>query len=347
MADLTLIRQADMTLSKCGRPLMPEGVTCVPWPKSYFYQKYLVNNDTVPPYPPSSNEAIEIQADTKFVLSSLKGMVYGGVTSPAAALQSWGAIYLQLQMPSGRMINNLLADAAPFCGFGSGRKVWANPIPCPAGSKIFVTIDDSIAGFSGDIGNFSIMLFFEGSLYYFLRPNGSTPPKTASVVQMASALPRYFFSSPNQNILAPEWAVSGLDGQQCHTETPAGYEDDQFTYSNNANGQLAATFSEAAPVATTIQIQIGDDADFLAQEFMFNAVAGNIAPTFFGRIRTSLGGSSYCDDYVPLNNMRIHRNWLLKRGIQVFIDVYGISNGGDATTTLYVYLKGEKRRRAA
>ena len=76
-------------------------------------------------------------------------------------------------------------------------------------------------------------------------------------------------------------------------------------------------------------------------------MAGNIAPTFFGRIRTSLGGSSYCDDYVPLNNMRIHRNWFLKRGIQVFIDVYGISNGGDATTTLYVYLKGEKRRRAA
>ena len=108
MADLTLICSGHDAFEMWASADALKASPACRGRSQYFYQKYLVNGDTVPPYPPSSNEAIEIQADTKFMLSSLKGMVYGGVTSPAAALQSWGAIYLQLQMPSGRMINNLL-----------------------------------------------------------------------------------------------------------------------------------------------------------------------------------------------------------------------------------------------
>lgn len=339
----SLLRQGDLILSKCGRPVLPDGATCVPWPKKYYYQKYFVNPATVPPYPPDTNEAIEISADTRFMLKSMQGMVYGGVTSPAASLTNWGNIYLQLQLPGGRMLQNLLTDATPYAGFGSARMVWNNPIPCPAGSKLFVTIDDSIAQFSGDLGNFTILLLFEGALYYFLRPDGSTPPAARTMADKAACLPRYFFSSPNQNILAPEWMVSGLDGEQCHLETPRGKEDDAFTYSNS---QQPSVFSEAEPVATTITIQIGDDADFLVRRFMFNLVVGDVAPTFFGRIRTSLGSESYCDDYVPLQNMRGHKDWFLRKGLQVYIDVFAISNGGDGNTTLYVYLEGAKRRAA-
>jgi hypothetical protein len=60
-----------------------------------------------------------------------------------------------------------------------------------------------------------------------------------------------------------------------------------------------------------------------------------------------LGGSSICNDYVPLNNMRLIKDWTLKAGLQAYIDVYAITNGGSSTTTLYVYLEGCKRRRGA
>lgn len=334
-----------MALSKCGRPIMPTGVTCVPWPKKYYYQKYFTNPDDVPPYPPDTNEAIEIAADTKFMLKSMSGMVYGGALAPASAapLLSWGAIYIQIQMPSGRMLQNVLTDAQPYTGFGSSRMVWNNPIPCAAGSKIFVTIDDSIAGFSGALGNFTVMLLFEGALWYFLRSNGATPPARVRTVQDSAAhKARYFFASPNQNILAPEWMVSDLAGDQPHPETPVGMVDDAFTYSNS---NQPAVFSEAAPVATTITIQIGDDADFLTRRIMFQEVVGNLAPTFFGRFRSPLGGSDFTNDYIPLNNLRIPKDWMLPRGLQVYIDVFGITNGGDSNTTLYVYLEGCKRRR--
>lgn len=343
MADLSLIRQADLVLSKCGRPQVPKGVVCVPIPKKYFYQKYFVNPDTVPPYPPDTNEPIEIAADTTFMLKALSGMVYGGVLVPASAapLLSWGAVYLQIQYPSGRMLQNVLTDAQPYTGFGSNRMVFDKPIPCPAGSKLFVTVDDSISGFTGALGNFTVMLLFEGALHYFLKPSASTPPVAANPTDSAAALPRYYFRSPNQNILAPEWMVSGLDGVQCHRETPQGLEDDAFTYSNS---QQPAVFDEASPVATTIRIQVGSDADFLCRRIMFQTLAGDIAPTFYGRIRTALGGSEFTNDYVPLNNHRIHRDWFLRRGIQVYIDVFGTPNGGGSDTTLYVYLEGAKRR---
>ena len=324
---------------------MPQGVTCVPWPKKFLYQKYFVNPASIPPYPPDTNEAIEIVADTNFMLKSLSGLIYGGVATAfaASALTSWGALYIQIQLPSGRMLQNVLTDATPYTGYGSGRMVWDKPIPCPSGSKIFVTVDDSIAGFSGSVGNFTLMLLFEGALYYFLKSDASTPPGAPNVADSAALMPRYWFRSPNQNILAPEWMVSGLDGQQCHQETPAGMADDAFTYSNS---QQPTLFSETDPVATTIQIQIGSDADFLCRRIMFQTVAEAVSPTFYGRIRTALGGSEYTNDYIPLQNMRVHRDWFLKRGVQVYIDVYGIPNPGGSIgkTALYVYLEGAKRR---
>ena len=337
-----------MVLSKCGRPLMPQGVVCVPWPKKYLYQKFFTNPATVPPYPPDSNEAIEVAGDTEFRLKALSGMVYGGVTPTPGPLQNWPSIYLQIQLPSGRMMSNLLEDAAPYAGFGSGRLVWNTPIACPPRSKLFVTIDSSISGFSGTMGNFTVMLLFEGALYYYLQADASTPPKAVNPADSAAAQPRFYYRSPNQNILAPEHVMAGLDGEQCHPETPPGLEDDAFTYSNTGTSAQTAVFSESAPVATTIVMQISEDADFLTRRVMFNLVVGDVAPTFFGRIRTSLGGpTSLCDDYVVLNNMRIPKSWPLRKGMQVYIDVYAISNGGTGNTTLYVYLEGCKRRAAA
>lgn len=336
MAKTALLPAASVALTKCGRPVAPKGQACVDLYKLYYYQKQFLITGTAPPYPPDTNEQVEIAADTIFTLQAISGLSFLG---PASSELLLGLMYVQIQFPSGRFQQNLLADLIPDAGYGSGRLVFPEEIICPPGSHIFITLDASIARYSwtGAQPPFTVLLAFEGSLRYYVPGNALV----RSVKDSAGALPRYFGATPNQNAIAPEWFGSGLDGVQCHEETPRGLEDDAFTYSN---GITPAVFSEAAPVAQTITITIESTSDFLCRRILFTQSVGDVAPTFYGRIRTSLGGSSFCNDYIPLNNMRVFRDWNLKRGLTVYIDVFGTTNGGDGNTTLYVWLQGCKRR---
>ena len=340
MANTDLLKQADLVLTKCGRPIIPRGH--VPIPKKFYYTKFFQLPDSAPPYPPDTNEAVENSSGYTFLLRALSGIAFTNATSSLI-----GLMYFQIQYPDGTYFQNQLSDLVTSCGFGSGRLPFAQPIEVPPGSKLFVTLDASISAntWSGDAppgGGFSVSLFFEGVCLFPLAGAGNSPG-VRSPQDSAASLDR-FFASPNQNILTAEPMGAGLDGVQCHPETPAGFLDDPFIYSNSA---VPAVFSEAQPVATTIKVQIESTSDFLCQRIMFGLVVGDVAPTFFGRLRTSLGGSAICNDYVPLNNMRLIKDWSLKAGLQAYVDVYAITNGGNSTTTLYVYLEGCKRRRGA
>ena len=44
-----------------------------------------------------------------------------------------------------------------------------------------------------------------------------------------------------------------------------------------------------------------------------------------------------------MRTMRLHKDWHVRKGAQVFIDIFGISNGGNSTTTVFVFLEGVKR----
>jgi hypothetical protein len=325
---------------------MPVGVTCIDLPKKFLYQNYLAMPSApwgtgAGPYPPDSNEAKEVAGDTVFMLKSLSGMQVSGINALNLVP---GLVYLQIMYPSGRMMQNVLADSVADLGYGSGRLAFDQPIPCPAGSKFFITLDTSISGFSGG-GTYGVVTaaLLEGALRYFLKANGSTPPQVRSAKDSAALLPRFFFDSPNQNLMAPEWMVSGRDGEQCYPECPDGFADSPFVYSNST---VPAVFSESAPVATTIEIPIEAWADFLVRRIMFSIQASDVAPTFFIRLRTSLGGSSVTNDYMPMQTLRMHKDWFLRRGVQAYIDVFAISNGGTGNTTVYVFLEGVKRGQA-
>ena len=343
MPDSRLIRQADQIFSKCGRPILPGGKTCVDIFKAFQYQTYLVTTGTVPPYPAVSNAPKEISGDTVFMLKAISGINFNSMIGDAPPL-AYGALYLQVMMPNGRMIQNQLTDAGPDLGFGSGRLVLDNPIPCPPGCQIFLALDLSTSGFSGTLGNFSVAMLLEGGLRYFLESDASTPAPRRSAADSAARLPRYYPDTPNQNIIAPEWMTSGLNGEICDSETPAGMRDEAFTYSNTL---APAVFSESDPVATNIQITIQSTTDFLARRMFFFVQAGDVAPTFFYRLRTSLGGSSITNDYIEANSQRFHKDWFIRRGITIYVDIFGLPNGGDSTTSLIVYFEGVKRGRAA
>lgn len=317
---------------------MPAGLTCVDLPKKFFYQNVNVISGAFgppDPYPPDSNEAKEIACDTVFMLKAIRGL-------PAQSANFPGIYYFQLMYPSGRVMQNVLADISPDLGFGSGATIFDQPIPCPPASKFFITLDTSISGNSSDAGvTLSMALLLEGAVRYFLKGGSAALVPTAQ--DSAGSAPRFFYDSPNQNLMAPEWMVSGRDGTQCYPETPAGMRDTPFTYSNTVQ---PATFSEASPAAASVVIPIEYGSDFLARRILFWVQPGDVAPTFFVRIRTSLGGASLTNDYMPMQTMRLHKDWFLRRGVQAYLDVFGISNGGTGTTTLLVYLEGVKRGQA-
>lgn len=334
-----------MITSKCGRPMVPPGVTCIDVPKSFLYQNSLTLPATYPPYPPDTNEAKEVSGDTDFILKALSGI-------PAQAPALPGILYMQIMYPSGRVMQNILADISPDLGFGSGRTIFdGGGIRCKPGAKFFITLDASISGLSGSVENptpLNTVILFEGAYRYYLKADASTRPQVRSAADSAALLPRFYHDSPNQNIMAPEWFTADRSGDQCYPECPVGFEDFPFVYSNtygSVNGTGPAEFSEAAPQSQSIIIPIERESNFLCREILFSVQPGGTAPLFFVRLRTSLGGSSITNDYMPLQSMRVHKDWFLRRGIQVYIDVFGVSAGGDATTTLYVYLKGVKRKR--
>jgi hypothetical protein len=325
--------------------MMPKGVSCIDITANFFYQNYLAlptvfGGDN--PYPPDTNEAKEVTGEVYFMLKSLSGLPYQNPTYP-------DLLYLQIMFPSGRVMQNVLTDISPDLGFGSGRCIFDNPIPCPPGSKFFITLDSSISGdfHTGGEGTIPVVtgVMFEGALRYFLRPNASTPPQHRNGKDSAADLPRFFYDTPNQNIMAPEWMVAGHDGVQCTPECPPTFRDRSFTYSNTNSGPNGpgTKFSEVAPAATYIVIPMESSSDFLCRRLLFSVQPGNISPVFWIRLRTSLAGSSITNDYMPLQSIRLHKDWLIKRSTQAYIDVFGVSNGGTGTTTVYAYLEGVKR----
>jgi hypothetical protein len=323
---------------------MPAGVTCIGIPKKYLYQNYLAlpaDFGGAFPYPPDTNEAKEVVSDTVFMLKALSGIPWQNPSLP-------GLLYMQIRYPNGHVMENILADMSPDLGFGSGRTIFDRPIPCPGGSKFFITLDSSISGLAGTgAGTIPVVtnILFEGALRYFLKANGSTQPQKRNPADSAAALPRFYYDSPNQNIMAPEWMISDRDGIQRNRETPVGFGDSSFTYSNTNRPATENTFSEAVPVEKTLVIPVESASAFLCRRIMFQVISTDVPPTFWVRLRSSLSGTLLTDDYVPLQSFRVHKDWFLRPGIQVYVDVFGVSNGGTGTSQVFVYLEGAKRGR--
>jgi hypothetical protein len=265
----------------------------------------------------------EISGDTTFVLRSI---------STTSALGT--ALRIQIQMPSGRFLISNLADVLTMAGYGSWRFHFSEPLECPPGTKITVTLlDTNVAAAQ------PVMLLFEGADRYLLKGGRGGRP------QLASDLPRYRLSAP-QNILAP-CSMAGLG-----PETPAGMSDEGFTYSSLRDPEDPgfAIDVNAASLSGTLSVPIDQGSDFLCGRMMFlhTADRGVILPgLWLGRMRDS-SGYALMDDYVDLVGMlngapMPGKEWFVKRGGEVFIDVRLVGATGQGNVYLTVYLEGVRR----
>lgn len=323
LPDVQLLQQADMILSKCGRPIMPVGVRYVPIPKNFLFQAAHLQNTT-------ETEAREIYGDTIWMLRAISGLAPNN------------QIYFRIQFPNGRYLQNQLrilgsaGGGAGNCtlGNGSARYLISPAVPCPPGSRILVTLDDRPTnGGSGAASTTAVAMLFEGAYIYAIKGDGQAAISAA--VEMAE-MPRYF-DTPDQNIMAPEIALS------LHSpETPAGFVDELFQYQ-----APLLSFPVSTSTSATQAVQLPAQFEHQILRFLFNetnTANGKMAV----RIRES-GGYAFTNDYVEtfyFNMARYPCSWPVKKGSQIFFDFSVLDGVAGQTVTEQVIIEGIRRRRA-
>ena len=332
--DVSLLTQADFTLSRCGRPLAPRGLSVVYIPKGFLFQQYF------PVSSPTLSQTIvkEITGNTVWCLRSIQF-----TTSPSTSLS------VQVMLPDGRFLFNNLIDVGRIAGYGSYRYLFTKEKECPPGSKLQVTLTDIYTSVAQPLA-----ALFEGAYKYFLR-KGSLSVDTlipCTVGDAAAGLPRYP-RNQNQNIMAPCWM------QGAGPATPEGLTDTEWTYSaqglvTNALGQVlqgaTAIDVAAGPFTATQVIPIDSGSDFRCRRLLFAVTADDTvsAGTFLGKVRTG-SGYALCDDYFDLatyiGSSPMPHDWEIKASDFVYIDLQLVDQAGTGNIYLQSFLEGVKRSR--
>lgn len=320
MADVELLTQASFILDRCGRPQPPPGAKAA----LYLYRGIPVQQVfAASTGSPSQTVTKEVTGDTTFCLRSIS------MTSSAAQ-----AISFQLLKPDGRFLVNTLQDSLQIAGYGSYRYLFNPELQCPAGSKLITTLLST-----NTAAQQSISILYEGADLYLLKVGN--PNRICPVDEAAGVLPRYF-SNPNQNIMAPCWQ-HGVG-----PATPAGYEDIEFTYS--APSATSIDVTAANPTATQ-EIQIAGPEDFHVRRLCFDVKTSArqvTSGTFLARIRSG-SGYALSDDYFDveryIGSMPMPKDWTVKSGDSVFIDLLLVDQAGQHNLSIRTYLEGFKRRK--
>jgi hypothetical protein len=204
---LSVLQEADYVLDACGRPLPPLGYKFVDLPRIIPFHSAVFL--TIPPGTPAQ-QRIANNSKTLFICKGI--------------MQFQTALATRIKWPSGRYFaQNPSFESAfpePANPFGSGGNLLAldSPEPIPAGAKITIEMSGGSPG-PADI-------HFWGVLRYLLKDDGiNTPRLIDDPVAELKSRPRYLCGPP-QNIMAPEWLL----GNQCQIDTPAGYQDEAYTF---------------------------------------------------------------------------------------------------------------------
>ena len=318
---LELLRQMDATLSKCGRPTLPGGVTCVP----------IVKDIMVPMILPSGQTQVfmrEIPGDTTWRLLAIQS---------DQGMDSIRNIRVQIQFPNGRYLfggNGI--DIGQFCSVGSYRFLVAPSMDFQAGGKLKVTLSDTTPGGAGV--DQAVNLDFQGAYLYFLQGG----QLAADTMKLASQLPRYQ-GTVNENILAPSW-MTGAEPQ-----VPTGYDQhDEFTYSSDV-----LTFTIGTNDNGQLVIPIDQGYDFFCRRILTDVqFSGEMAPptgVVLGRLRTGTG-YSFNDDFIDLATYLCGaewpKDWKIRGRDEVIVDLQLADVVGAGTITFQIHLEGVRRRKA-
>ena len=314
--DVELLQQADVILSKCGRPSL-RGASAVPLTRYIPMPMVLQPNQT-------TTFIREIPGDTAFRLMAISSSV-GSVGD------SLTGVRIQIQLPSGRFLfggkNGI--DVGQFAWIGSWRYLMDPDEDCEPGSKFRVTLVDAI----GLGAAYAVNLVFEGADIYYLKGGPTNSP------QQASSIPRYQ-GTVNENILAPCY-TAGLG-----PPTPPGYDDELFTYAS----PTATVTVGSSTITASLRITIDAGLDFLCRRMLFDVIAPDTvtAATWLGRLRLGTGyglSDSYIDLAQYLGGAEFPVDWKITGGDQVNIDVTLADAAGAGDVSLTVYLEGVRRRK--
>lgn len=309
--DFEVLTQADMILSKCGRPMPPaQGLSAVEIPVHYFYQAVVENQATQQQYR-------EITGDQTFFLRAISGI-------PAPV-----SVYVQFKFPNGRFLQQKLRIWSQAAGVGSNRYNLDREVECPPGTKIWITGDTSIPN-PGSAQPFSVL--FEGVHRVWMK-NGMP----ATYPEKMGSLPRVF-ASLNQNIMAPRWMSSQYPGLgEC------------FTYSTSADNPPSFPLPTAGGGQNMeVKIQTDTGWEFLCRRFYgFSSVEDGDAGTAYVRIRES-SGYQLTDDYVSLAKLSgnpLPGWWAIPPGKDIIIDCLVVDSLGTGDIAFNFWLEGLRRRK--
>lgn len=340
---IELLKEADMVLNACGRPTPPPGYRWVDLPRIIPYFADTRVSGIATPY----QSRVSNNADTVFIC---KGISYGGASSAPSIRVRW---------PDGTYLSQLPSVAGSVYPTGNGSNLLAMPeerhiIP---GARISVELS---------AGTGVVQLAFWGVLRYLLKAESAesagdksssgcivgyaTNPKKFSPdapklllmpdpLQEFASRPR-LKCGPNQNIMAPEWML----GNQVQAETPAGFQDESFTF-------FSAPISVPAGgtnYGNALIIPGGDDVVIKNVEAFVTFTGGLFAvPTL--QIRLPNGYSLTGGDMVPLNiwpgGSPIFPTLRVAHGGRLILDLADMQADQDTgTSVIILQFDGVKRR---
>jgi hypothetical protein len=347
VADLQLLREADMVLNTCGRLVPPAGYKFVDLPR---VMNFFLNPPTGAGTP--YQQRISNDADTLFICRGV-----GLVNSPS----------IRIRWPDGRFLSQ------------NPIKLGNNDSPQGRGPQMLALMQERFIQpggrvsleFSGVSGGLVEVAFWGVLRYMMFDRTGEAGGGAADCIvgyaagartkKMAAdagqllmmpdpvsgyaALPR-IKCGPNQNLMAPEWML----GNQCTAETPADREDESFTFFSDpitvaANGQ---NFNNVVIVPGSDDVVIKNVLPFIT----VNSPLTFAIPTF--ALRLPNGYAVTGGDMVP-TNLILGQGWpvfptlRVRAGDRLILDFADMLASGDtgSTTTVLQFDCVKRRKKVA
>ena len=313
------LRQSDIVLSRCGRPVSRDPrLNIVAIPKKFKCWAVFAANPTSI----VNTVATVITGDATFMLRAISSYV----TIPVG-------LNLQVQFPDGRFLFHTLADIRSIAGWGSWRFPLTHERPCPPGSKVTVTFADTAFGTAQ-----AFPLLLEGSYYYHVKGGNGGGARPGD---LASSLPRYRPGDPNQNIMAPAWMWG--EGPV----PPAGFVDDPGGFVRSSE-VVPIDVGPATSKNETAIIQVEPGPDYPVTNLWFNVWADPTVTAFDCLVRArDTSGYHLMDDYIQyglLNGVPLAKPWVVKAGDSIIVDLALADFTGVGNVYVQVFTSGAKRR---
>ena len=349
--DLQVLQEADYVLTPCGRPVPPDGFAFVDLPRviPFFF------NTTMGTPGAPFNRSVGNTSNTLFLC---RGIVVDS------------GFRIRLKWPTGRFLSqsmefNFSEQASPM-GRGATMLALTEEMPLDPDSRVSVQL--SGINFTGQV-----QLSLWGVLRYMLKDKdtvkGGGPGGAAcdciigyptvlkqslqgldtmsDPIESLKQRPRYV-CGPNQNIMAPEWAL----GNQCTPETPDGFTDEPFTFFSPAIAIAKNSEVYGVPV---IVPGAGEDVIIRKLRFLVSYTEDYFSIPMLG-IRLPNGYSLMGGDMIPVAydfvaipnvfEIPVFPTITIPAGQRLILDAADILPSGSGTATLRVQFDGVKRRRS-